>query len=179
MSQKQQNEEVSSQKRSLSSRLGSAVGEVTGGSVVSRSVRHISGTIGGSSNRLGGMVSDLLNDDLASPSLGQGGTDEQRFAAAMRLHRVTEKSLNDRIRNTKRNFNLYFVVFAISVLAGLFSIFIFPPASAFSVIIRFIATPILLALVFKHAYTNWMFRKRRLSSPLAYFSSGDLWPKMP
>lgn len=156
----------------------SKAGWFTGASAIKRSLGHVPSTISGSADRLGGMMSGLVNSQTNIPSLnGEYDSAREKFDASMRLHKVNQYRLKEMIRNTKRNSDLFLLLFVASVLLGIASLVFYPPSLSFGWFPRFIPAPILGALLFKHAYSNWMFRNRVLAGPVSFLRSGDIWPK--
>ena len=161
-----------------SNRVVSGFVHIAGTRSFSKAIGNVYSTARGSSARIGNLVSSLFARDAEFPSVHPTGNDSERFAASANFHHVSQDRLNRMIRITKRNFNLYFWLVIVATTIGAISLYLYPPTSATAGLFRFVTIPVLGALTFKHAYSNWLFRNRRLASPLVYFKSGDIWPKL-
>lgn len=155
----------------------SKVGWFTGASAIKRSLGYVPSTFSESSGRVGGLISSLFSSDSQTPAIDEGGTARERFKESMRLHMVGRDRLKGMIRNTKKNFDVLLICFVLGGALGVASIFLFPPSISFGYFPRFIPIPLLGALLFKNAYSNWMFRNQILAGPLDFIRSGDCWPK--
>lgn len=154
---------------------GSKFGFLTGYSAARRSVATIGRSWSDSRARTAGMFRDLLRREEV-PSLEDGGDAAERFEASMRLHRRSERDLENILVNTARAGTLYGAITALGLAFGFWTMYEFPPASAVSVIARFGPLPMLLALAVKHLYTNWMVRRRRLDGIGMFLASLDWMP---
>lgn len=154
----------------------SKLGFLTGFSSMKRSVRSIGSTFSDSSDRVSLLVNTMTQgNDL--PELEDGGTAEERFALSMALHGKREKDIPIILRNTYYSTLMYAVLTIAYVCILGWSLWSYPPRDVLGVLVRVGPLPLIMALLFKHGYTNWMVRNRRLDSALAFIRSGDLAPK--
>ena len=153
------------------------VGTLVGLNSVLNSVKSVRQTYSSSLSRtfrLWGGVSEQPEKLISQNSVK---SDTNQFFTLMKQYQVDVTKLDTMVVNTKRNFNLYVIIFCCSIIFGAMSIIMFPPNHLLNGLIRFIAVPLLGALMFKHAYSNWLFRNRKICSPFAFLCSKDRWPK--
>lgn len=155
----------------------SKIGYLTGFSVGKRIVGDIGKVTGNSVGHVGGLIRGLRGDN-SIPALGEGGTPDERFIASMELHNVDGNDLARMQRNSYRAAILYIALSIISFVIGLISWGMYPPQSAFSGIVRLGVLPLVVALAFKHSYTNWIIRNQKLSSPAEFIMGFEWWPKV-
>ena len=105
-------------------------------------------------------------------------SDTDRFWASMEYHKIDSAMLETMVTTTKRNFDLYVVILICSVSLGIISLISFPTVNPLNGLIRFVVVPFLGALIFKHAFANWIFRNRTLSTPSKYLRANDKWPRI-
>lgn len=157
----------------------STFGAVTGGSVVYDAAATVPRQASQSISRLNSLASGLVSKEHDGPEIAEEGSPEQRFNAAMSAYRRTDSDLIRMVRNTKKTFDLYFVVLIGAILLGGLSLYFAPPANLFSSYVRFVPVPLVAALLFRSGYSNWIFRRRRLDGPMAYLKSGEIMPESP
>lgn len=156
----------------------SKIGFITGFSSARRAVGNIGSSWSDAASRTSILWKELTKGDEVPP-LEDGGDASERFAASMRLHRRTERDLKVILLNTYRAGLLYCGLTVAAIAFGTFSVYFYPPNGLFQTAARFSAAPILAALAFKHLYTNWMVRRRRLDGAGAFLLSREWLPVKP
>jgi hypothetical protein len=133
--------------------------------------------VGESSDRLGTLFESITAGDPVPALEDAEGSASERFVRSMELHSKSERDLAIMIRNTCWTAWLYLALSVAYVGVIIVWFTLAPSTDPFMIMVRMGILPFLLALLFKHSYTNWMFRARRLAGPLAFVRSGDLLPK--
>lgn len=155
----------------------SKFGYLTGYTAGKRAVGSIGTNIGESTSRIGGMIRGLFPASDNLPSLPEGGEAAERFEKSMQLHGVDSDGLSVIQLNTYRATLLYVGLGLVFVIAVAISLVSYPGGSPFANVVRFGPFPLIIALIYKHAYTNWIVRHRKLMGPIAFLLSGDYMPK--
>jgi hypothetical protein len=112
------------------------------------------------------------------PELEPGGTAQERFEESMILHGKKPSDLPIILRNTFYSTIMYGILSVAYIAIVLFSLWSYPPHDIVAVLIRLGAFPIIAALLFKHAFTNWIVRERRLGTATEFLLSGKFMPSM-
>ena len=128
-------------------------------------------------NRTANMLYWLKPRDQHIPGVSKDLGAEHKFQASMELHGVDEDRLRQIQSNTYKATILYFAVSLACVVAALISIYAAPPSSLWNGLIRLGPFPVVVALLYKHAYTNYSVRHRRFDNPIAFIQSLDWRPK--
>lgn len=103
--------------------------------------------------------------------------DRARFSAAMSAQHLNESNLVNIRAQTHRLAWLYAILsFAFLIFYGVM-LALYPPSGVYSVITRLGPFPVLLALIFKNCYVNWIVRSRRAAGPREFFKAKDWFPK--
>lgn len=155
----------------------SKFGYLTGYTAGKRAVTSIGDNIGQSTSNIFRMMRGLLPTKEELPSLPDGGETDERFLMAMELHERTESDLQVMQIVSYRAVMLYLAVSIAFFIAVLVSLYTSPGGSIFANVVRFGPFPLLLILLYKHAYTNWFVRRRRLDGPIKFILSGDYMPR--
>lgn len=167
----QQNNQPKRKKTGIMSRL-------TGFNVGKTVVNDTYNTSADSLSRTKGLYKSLVDgENVASVEGHDQLTPEERFVESMRLHGKRERELPAMIMNTYRSGMLYLFLSVAMMVVSVVGIYAYQPTSFFGFIAWFGPLPLLMAMAFKHSYSNWMFRYRRLDSPVSFFLSGDVLPK--
>ena len=158
--------------------IGRRVGNLLGANNFLNSVSLVRQTFNGSVPRITALWNRISDKPTRStiPSGIQSNSD--RFLASMKHHRIDATMLETMIATTKRNFDLYVCILICSIILGCVSLITFPPNNLLNGMIRFLVVPFLGALVFKHAYSNWIFRNRVLATPSTFLRANDKWPRL-
>lgn len=156
----------------------SKIGAVTGFSSARRSIASMGKTVAESSDRLGTLFESMTAGEAVLELEDADGTASQRFTRSMELHGRSERDLAIMVRNTCWTSWLYLALTLayVGVIVAWFTIA--PTRDPFMILVRMGILPFLLALLFKHSYTNWMLRSRQLAGPLAFITSGNFVPKV-
>lgn len=155
----------------------SKIGSLTGFSAAKRSLSTVGNTISDSSSRLSGMYESLTAPSSVPELEDDSGSADERFIRSMELHGKSAKDIEIMVRNTYWTSLLY--VGLLVVYLGIVAVwFVIAPTTApLMIMVRMGIIPLLLALLFKHSYANWMFRKRLLAGPMVYLTSGNILPQ--
>jgi len=154
----------------------SKIGFLTGYSAAKRAVGSFGSSVKDSSSRISTLWGSIFTKEEL-PSLPEGGEPDERFVAALRLYQVTGDKLHKMRANTRRATYLYATLSFFSICAGIISLVLYPTSSAISAIMRLGLFPLVAALTFKHAFTNWIVRTKRLGTPGEFIKSMDWFPK--
>jgi hypothetical protein len=155
----------------------SKLGFLSGWSPLRRSVSSIGQNMSESSARLNGLMQSLTYVEPVA-QLEDGGTPDERFVASMQLHGKSEKDLPIILRNTLWSAWLYFILSLAYLVFASISISHAPSIDLVTIMMSLGPLALLLALLFKHSYTNWIVRHRRLGSALEFLKSFDYLPRM-
>lgn len=153
----------------------SKLGYLTGYSVLKRSIGTVGSSLNDASDRLSMLMTSLT---AAEPlqELEDGGTPRERFVASMKLHGKTPRDLSVILRNTYYSTLMYGCLALAYAVVIAWSLLAYPPHDLFRAMIRIGPLPMILALLFKHAFTNWIVREQSLGSASQFLFSGKLWP---
>lgn len=151
----------------------SKVGYLMGVGPARRAVGTIVQTGSQSASRLRGLALSLKGSTDHLPEVPQMGEPDERFYASMELHGVSEDGLDRILLNTFRATYLYLGLTIVSILAATISHWLYPSTSIWGLIIRLGPLPLLLAMVYKHSFTNWLVRRRRLDGAVEFITSMD------
>lgn len=154
----------------------SKTGYLTGFSVFRKSFGSLFNNFSGSIHRVSSLWASLLSSEDVK-ALPEGGSPEDRFRSSMFLHGKSESDLRLIIENTWRSTWLYVAISAVGFLIICASFFYVNYNTKLDGLLRFAPLFVTIPLVFKHAYTNWMVRNKRLDSALNYLRSGELLPQ--
>ena len=157
--------------------IGRRVGSILGANNFVHSLGLVQKTLSNSVPRTTALWNRLTDKQEKLTELNEIRSDSERFWASMEYHRIDSAILESMVTTTKRNFDLYMIILICSILLGIVSLISFPTANLLNGLVRFVVVPFLLALIFKHAFANWIFRHRTLSTPREYFRANDRWPK--
>ena len=157
--------------------IGRRVGSILGANNFVHSLGLVQKTLSNSVPRTTALWNRLTDKQEKLTELNEIRSDSERFWASMEYHLIDSAILETMVTTTKRNFDLYMIILICSILLGIVSLISFPTANLLNGLVRFVVVPFLLALIFKHAFANWIFRHRRLSTPREYFRANDRWPR--
>ena len=158
----------------------SKIGYLVGFFSFARMASSLYGNARDSISRTGSLLRDTVATEniLPLPSELDGDTPHNRFNESMRLHNRSEQDLLLILRNTRRA-GWFFVIISLCNLSfSLFTIYFWPVNGFLEAVVRTGPLPLVLALIFKNFYTNWIIRTRQLGSPSAFLKSGDWLPKL-
>lgn len=154
----------------------SKLGYLSGASLIANNFKTIGKTASNSKSNIITLWSSLFSDSDIK-SLPDGGDASERFVKSMSLHNV---NVNDLIRiadNTYKSFYLYLFLTLVGLSIGFYSLYISPSSDIIASSSRFIILFVCIPLMFKHSYTNWIVRKRKLGKVTEYLMSFDVLPK--
>lgn len=160
----------------VSSWQKSKVGSVLGLGLAMRQVGRLGDAMVESTSRLNG----LWASTLASEDLPETLEDDPkaRFELSIETLGVSERSISIGIRNTFWGFWLYTALIGVFGAIATVSFVLWPAHNILVALARVGLLPFLMAMAFKHGYTNWMFRVRGYFPIYRYFTSGDFLPKI-
>jgi hypothetical protein len=142
----------------------SKVGFIFGLGFAKRAVGSVGSAAADSSNRLTGMFDSILaREDV--PEVDPNGTEAERFIKGMKMQGLTEINIAVALRNTFWSACLYTALLVLDVVLMLVLAFKSSTVNAVVIMSLLGPAPFLLAMALKHAYTNWIFRKRILPGP--------------
>ena len=150
---------------------------IMGVGIASRALSSVGATLSGSSSRLNVLLASITENEQVKQLEG-GGTDRERFKASMELHGKSERDLQISLRNSFWSTWLYVILLVGYVGFLTFSLYAWPANNWVAVVSRIGPLPLIAALWFKHSYTNWMLREKRLGSATTYILSGQLLPRL-
>lgn len=158
----------------------SKVGYVTGlssiGNIAGNVVKGVSQSFGRTA-----LTFKLItkSDNLESlPDVDEDNYDGAlRFRAAMQLHKVSKVGIERALVNTRRSFLFYSALTIALVAWFVVDLFLKENMAITTIVLHIAPMPVSIALAFKAAFTNWMFRVERLEKPSVYLNSGDWLPK--
>ncbi|WP_327210808.1 hypothetical protein [Rhizobium leguminosarum] len=157
----------------------SKIGSLTGFSAASRAMKGLGDNLANSTQHLGGLLEGMTAREQL-PSLPEdiiAADDEVRFEASRRQQGLTETKIAIALRNTFWSVYLFGFSSALYVVMMAYWDIVSPPKDIVAFVVRFGFLPFLLALCFKHAYTNWILRHRVLpKTPLKFLRSLDFLP---
>lgn len=158
----------------------SKFGTLTGFSAASRAMKGLGDNLSNSTQNLGNLLERMTAREVL-PSLPEDvitAPDEIRFEASRVQHDLTDAKIAVGLRNTFWSVYLFGFSFVVYLLAMAYWDIVEPPKDIVMFIVRFGFSPFLLALCFRHAYTNWILRHRLLPrTPLRFIRSLDYLPK--
>lgn len=154
----------------------SKISALTGFGIASRALSSIGTATSESSARLNSLIGSLTRPEEVR-ELEEGGTDRERFESSVKLHGKTEKDLQISLRNSFWSTWLYAALMLGYAVFLVISLYFWPAENWIAVVSRIGPFPLIAALWFKHSFTNWMIRERRLGSAVAYLISGDFLPR--
>jgi hypothetical protein len=157
----------------------SKIGSLTGFSAASRAVKGLGDNLANSTQHLGTLLEGITaREELPSlPEDMLNSDDEVRFEASRRQQGLTETMIPISMRNTYWSVYLFGISSILYVVMVGYWDIVNPPKDVVAFIVRFGFLPLLLALCFKHAYTNWILRHRVLpKTPLKFLQSLDFLP---
>jgi hypothetical protein len=158
----------------------SKLGTLTGFSPAMRAFKGLGSNLSNSTQHLNGLLESISSREQL-PSLPDDVIDSDdgiRFEAARRQHGLTEAKIDIGIRNTFWATYLFGGSSLVYLTAVIYWNVVDPPNDAVIFLIRLGFLPFLMALCFKHSYTNWMFRNRALPKfPLKFIRSRDYLPQ--
>ena len=157
--------------------IGRRVGSILGANNFIYSVGLVQQTLSNSVPRTTALWNRLTDKQEKLTELNEIRSDTDRFWASMEYHQIDSAILETMVTTTKRNFDLYMIILICSILLGIVSLISFPTANLLNGLVRFVVVPFLLALIFKHAFANWIFRHQTLSTPREFFRANDRWPR--
>ena len=165
---------------SVFSKIFGRIGSVLGVSSFVTSANYAQKTCTGSVNRVISLWSAISDksEKIFDHEKSVTISDLDQFAAAMKVYQVNDTELGMMVINTRQNFVLYVIILICSTILGIFSLISYPPDHLFYGVIRFLPIPFLCSLIFKHAYSNWIFRNQILGTPLTFLRAGDRWPRL-
>ncbi len=164
---------------SVFSKIFGGIGSVLGVSSFVTSASYAQKTCTGSVNRVISLWSAITDksEKIFDQDKSVTISDLDQFTTAMKYYQVNDSLLEMMVINTRRNFVLYVIILFCSTILGIFSLISYPPDHLFNGVVRFLPIPFLCSLIFKHAYSNWIFRNQLLGTPLAFLRAGDRWPR--
>jgi len=155
----------------------SKLGALTGFSIIRRAASSVGTNMQESSDRLAGLLGAVTAPEILEDA-PQEGSGRERFAETARFYGLRETELSAALRNTFWSTWLYLVATVAYVCVMLWSYYAWPAQNVIAVIARMGPLPFGLAMLFKHAFTNWIIRNRSLGDgALAFLKSGDYLPK--
>lgn len=154
----------------------SKFGYLSGASLIGNNVKTIGKTFANSKSNIYSLWVSLFSDSEIK-SLPEGGSSEERFEQSMVLHNLNETDLIRISDNTFKSFNLYLLLTIAGLAIGFYSLHISPSEDLLGAVSRFIILFVCVPLMFKHSYTNWIVRNRKLGKVSEYFLSFDYIPK--
>jgi hypothetical protein len=151
----------------------SKIGAITGVPFAVRAATSMGKSIGDSSRHLGILMNGLTaRESLPELAEEYHDSDERaKFEASMALHGRTERDIEISMRNTFYTTYLYLILSLANVMISAGTIVAQPPSDIFAFIMRLGPLPLLMALLLKHSYTNWMLRNRILGSFSSFLKS--------
>lgn len=159
----------------------SKIGYITGVGTI----RDAAGSMIGSGRDAFGRVSTMFKGAFGKDTSGRKvdasvvGSSE-RFGAAMAVNGKTDKDIANSIAVTYKQSMLYLALMAVIAIVGFGSFFVFgtviPQFPLADIVFRVAPIILLGALLLRSAYTNWMFRHRKLLSLSEFFSAPDKMP---
>lgn len=155
----------------------SKISSITGFGIATRAISRVGSAAAESSGRLGILFGSLTDREQVA-ELGEGGTEDERFLASMELHGKTERDLQVSLRNSFWSTWLYALVAIAYLVFVVVSLVVWPVANWVGIVARMGPFPLIVALWFKHSYTNWMIRERRLGRAMTYLASLNYLPRM-
>lgn len=156
----------------------SKIGALTGFSLVSDSVGRMFSSFSQSSTRLSNLF-DAVTAPEQTPAAPLEGSPQDKFEAGVKFYGLSETQVAIALRNTFWSTVLYAVIGVVFCGMVVWSFYQWPVNDAVTAISRLGPLPLIVALLFKHSYTNWIFRKRHLGgSAWPFLSSGDYLPRM-
>lgn len=158
----------------------SKIGFLTGFTAATKVVRSVGHAAAEATSRLGFLWHTLTyTPTISAPELddpSRFNDASERFRAAAALLRVNETKLRVIMNNTFRSFYLYMLVLIAYISMVVFSLIYWPPVYNIEYISRLGAIPIVLALLIKSAYTNWVVRTQSADNMFAFVRSADWLP---
>lgn len=154
----------------------SKFGALTGFSVARRVVGSIGANARGSTQRVTELVGIITAPD-ALPEIHTEGSPEDRFTETQNFYGLSERQLQSALRNTFYSICLYASITVFYVCFMIWSFWAWPINGPFEAAARFGPLPLITALLFKHSFTNWIIRSRRIGDgPLRFIASFNYMP---
>ncbi len=156
----------------------SKIGAITGVPIAFRAAASMHKSITDSSRHLGILMNGLTATE-SLPELGeehQNSDERARFEASMALHGRTVRDIEISMRNTFYTTYLYLTLSLVNIIISAMTMIVNPPSDIIALVMRLGPLPLLLALLLKHSYTNWMLRNRILGSFGSFIASRSYLP---
>ncbi|MBY3433409.1 hypothetical protein HFN89_04475 [Rhizobium laguerreae] len=159
----------------------SKIGYVTGLSSIGGIAGNVITGVAQSFGRLGLIFTLITKDDRleALPDVDEENYDGRlRFRAAMRLHGIKDNRIERALINTRRSAYFYAGLTTIAVAWLAVDLFVKDSMPLTTLVLHLAPIPVGAAFTFKAAFTNWMFRHKRLEPPRVFVTSFDWMPKV-
>lgn len=158
----------------------SKIGTLTGFSPAARAFRSLGSNVANSTSHLNGLFEGIMaREPLPSlPDELMDAEDTIRFEAAFAQQGMTETKIAAGIRNTFWSTYLFGGASLMYIVLVVYWNLSAPPRDAVVFLMRLGFLPFILALCFKHSYTNWILRNRKLPKyPLKFLRSLEFLPR--
>jgi hypothetical protein len=158
----------------------SKIGFITGFSAFRRMGQSVSSNVSTSVYRTSSLFNSIARSTEDIPSLPRhsGSYDPyERFIQAQEINGTNEQDIQVVLTNTVKSFYLYVALTVGGLSYITVDIFMHPTMATLDMIAKFGLVFLGAALIFRSAYTNFMFRHRALVLPRDFIKSGDYTPK--